>query len=94
MQVTDLDVALSFCTHLVYMAAGINKDTNKMVPLNEHFDVTKNNYRAVTDLKRRFPGLRVLLSVGGGEDDQDSTKYMELVGLKINNTLNYLQQIL
>lgn len=50
-----------------------------MVALDESFDITKNNYRAVTDLKRRFPGLRVLLSVGGGEDEHDTEKYMELV---------------
>lgn len=79
MQLTDLDPALAFCTHLVYGYAAINKDTNKMIPLNEQFDVTRNNYQSVTGLKRRFPGLRVLLSVGGGVDDQEDTKYMTMV---------------
>ncbi|KAJ8964208.1 hypothetical protein NQ317_007845, partial [Molorchus minor] len=49
------------------MRASIQTIT-KMVPLNEPFDVTRENYRHITDLKRRFPGLRVLLSVGGGSD--------------------------
>ncbi|KAJ8954361.1 hypothetical protein NQ318_011034, partial [Aromia moschata] len=63
-----IEPALMFCTHLVYGYAGINPDTNKLVPLNEVFDVTKENYRHITDLKRRYPGLRVLLSVGGNSD--------------------------
>lgn len=79
MQVTDLDPALAFCTHLVYGYAMINKDTNKLAPLNEQFDVIKNNYVTITELKRRYPGLRILLSVGGGADDQEDTKYMTLV---------------
>lgn len=79
MNINDLDPALSFCTHLIYGHAGLNKDTHKMVPLNEQFDINKDNFRHVTDLKRRYPGLRVLLSIGGGEDDEDMEKYMELV---------------
>ncbi|KAJ8920739.1 hypothetical protein NQ315_004878 [Exocentrus adspersus] len=63
-----LEPALQFCSHLVYGYAGINPDNNKLVPLNEQFDITQENYRHVTDLKRRFPGLRILLSVGGGND--------------------------
>lgn len=51
-----------------------------MVPLNEHFDVTKDHYRHVSELKRRFPGLRVLLSVGGEADDYDDReKYLKLL---------------
>lgn len=65
-----LEPALQFCSHLIYSSAGINPDTNKLVPLNEQLDINKENYRHVTDLKRRFPGLRVLLSVGAGNDVQ------------------------
>lgn len=63
----------------MYGYAGINADTHKLVPLNENFDITRNNYRHITDLKRRFPGLRVLLTVGGGKDDQNVEKYVNLV---------------
>ena len=75
---TFIDPALQYCTHLVYGYAGINEQTYKLTPLNEHFDVTKDHYREVTNLKRRFPGLRVLLSVGGNEDlagDSGDKKY-------------------
>ncbi|KAG5893215.1 hypothetical protein JTB14_025619 [Gonioctena quinquepunctata] len=66
--ISNLEPALQYCTHLVYGYAAINDDTLKLVPMNEQFDVIKDNYRHVTDLKRRFPKLKVLLSVGGNED--------------------------
>ncbi|KAJ8973488.1 hypothetical protein NQ317_018761 [Molorchus minor] len=78
----SLEPALQYCTHLVYGYAAIKDDTHKLVPLNEQFDVIKDNYRHVTDLKRRFPKLKVLLSVGGNEDisgegDEKNVKYRE-----------------
>ncbi|KAI7815495.1 chitinase-like protein [Rhyzopertha dominica] len=82
--VSFLEPALQYCTHLIYGYAGINDQTFKLVPLNEHFDVTRDNYRTITNLKRRFPGLRVLLSVGGNEDlqgdgDDKNLKYRTLI---------------
>ncbi|XP_063837314.1 chitinase-like protein EN03 [Ostrinia nubilalis] len=73
----DLDPALSFCTHLVYGYAGVQPDTYKMVPLNENLDVdrTHANYRAITNFKTKYPGLKVLLSVGGDVDLEDAQKY-------------------
>lgn len=74
-----LEPALQFCTHLIYRSAGINAATNKLVPLNEHFDVTKDQYRKVTELKRRYPTLKVYLAVGAGDDDQNPEKYLTLL---------------
>ncbi|XP_047524984.1 chitinase-like protein EN03 isoform X1 [Pieris napi] len=73
----DLDPALSFCTHLVYGYAGIQPDTYKMVPLNENLDVDRShaNYRAITNFKSKYPGLKVLLSVGGDADLEEEQKY-------------------
>ncbi|XP_066141897.1 chitinase-like protein Idgf4 [Euwallacea fornicatus] len=67
-ELSFLDPALQYCTHLIYGYAAIKEDTLKLVPLNEQFDVLKDNYRHVTDLKIRYPKLKVLLSVGGNED--------------------------
>lgn len=67
----------------MYGYAGVNPSTFKLVSLNEAFDVTRDNYRQVTNLKRRFPGLRVLLSVGGGVDNQDKQKYLSLVSTNL-----------
>ncbi|XP_050306762.1 chitinase-like protein Idgf4 [Anthonomus grandis grandis] len=66
--ISNLEPALQYCTHLIYGYAAIKEDTLKLVPLNEQFDVIKDNYRKVTDLKVKFPKLKVLLSVGGNED--------------------------
>ncbi|KAJ8954362.1 hypothetical protein NQ318_011035 [Aromia moschata] len=82
--INSLEPALQYCTHLIYGYAAIKEDTLKLVPLNEQFDVIKDNYRHVTDLKRRYPKLKVLLSVGGNEDisgegDEKNTKYREIV---------------
>ncbi|CAG9558727.1 unnamed protein product [Danaus chrysippus] len=73
----DLDPALSFCTHLVYGYAGIQPDTYKMVSLNENLDIDRNhaNYRAITNFKTKYPGLKVLLSVGGDADTEEEQKY-------------------
>nr|ABC79625.1 imaginal disc growth factor-like protein [Mamestra brassicae] len=77
----DLDPALSFCTHLVYGYAGVQPDTYKMVPLNENLDVDRShaNYRAITNFKTKYPGLKVLLSVGGDVDTEDADKYNRLL---------------
>nr|XP_023014132.1 chitinase-like protein Idgf4 isoform X2 [Leptinotarsa decemlineata] len=74
-----LEPALQFCTHLIYGYAGINPTTNKIMPLNEKFDVNGDNYRHITELKRRFPGLRVLLSVGGGKDVSGEDKEKNMI---------------
>lgn len=58
---------MQYCTHLIYGYAAISDDF-KLIPLNEQFDVIKDHYRQITDLKKRHPRLKVLLSVGGGAD--------------------------
>lgn len=74
---TDLEPALPFCTHLVYGYASIQADTFKMIPLNENLDVDSShyNYRSITNMKAKFPQLKVLLSLGGDADVEDSAKY-------------------
>ncbi|KAF5295427.1 hypothetical protein FQA39_LY13088 [Lamprigera yunnana] len=76
----QLEEALQFCTHLVYGFAGINPTSYNAIPLSEQFDLIGNHFRDVTNLKRRFPGLRVLLSIGGDRDDPEhSEKYLTLL---------------
>ncbi|ALC42082.1 CG5210 [Drosophila busckii] len=86
--IDDLEPALQFCDYLIYGYAGIERDSHKAVSLNQQLDLDlgKGLYRTVTRLKRKYPNLRVLLSVGGdkdietGEDAKDKpNKYMELL---------------
>lgn len=78
---SDLEPALSFCTHLCYKSAIIQPDTYKVVPLNENLDVDRahDNYRAITNLKRQHPQLKTLLTVGGDDDIDDTQKYNHVV---------------
>ncbi|XP_019767107.1 chitinase-like protein Idgf4 isoform X1 [Dendroctonus ponderosae] len=79
-----LDPALQFCTHLIYGYAGIKEENFNIAPLDESLDINKQNYKHIVELKRRFPGLRVLLSVGGnrdvsGEGSEKNLKYRTLL---------------
>jgi chitinase len=82
--VADVEPALAFCTHLVYGFAGINAGDNKILSLNAGLDLDqgKGHYRIITQLKRKYPGLKIMLSVGGGSDvdpDADTNKYLNLL---------------
>lgn len=71
--------ALQYCTHLIYGTAKINHENYTVEPLNERLDVILKNYGNVISLKRRFPELKVLLSVGGEGDREHLQKYETLV---------------
>lgn len=82
--IADLEPALSFCTHLVYGSAGLNAATHKLESINPKLDLDqdKGHFRQITQLKRKYPALKVILSVGGGADRADenpSAKYLELL---------------
>jgi len=86
--IDDLEPALQFCNYLVYGYAGIERDSHKAVSLNQNLDLDlgKGLYRTVTRLKRKYPNLKILLSVGGDKDIETSedakdlpNKYLELL---------------
>lgn len=83
--IADIEPALPLCTHLIYGYAGINADNYNVRSLNEPLDLDsgKGQYRAVTtELKRRFPSLKVLLGVGFFKDPTDektADKYLTLL---------------
>lgn len=59
----------------------------------------QRNYAKVTELKRRFPGLKILLSVGGGrdgtyDDDRKVAKYLELVSALLKTILYEKYQVI
>ena len=76
----DIEPSLTTCTHLVYGFAVIDGGNYKLVPLDEYqeLDSGKGYYRTVTSLKKRYPGLNILLSVGGLADSLKE-KYLTLV---------------
>ncbi|KAI5633063.1 glycosyl hydrolases family 18 domain-containing protein [Phthorimaea operculella] len=58
------------CTHLHYAFAVIHPHTFAILPANEDYDLVRGGYRIATGLKKRYPGLQVLLSVGGDGTDR------------------------
>lgn len=85
----ELKPALPFCTHLVYGYAGIDDDKYKAKSLDPKLDFSeskdvpdgKGNFKAITALKREYPGLTILLSVGGNADTEDTEKYLDAVSI-------------
>lgn len=86
--VDDLEPALQFCNYLIYGYAGIERDSFKALSTNQNLDLDlgKGLYRTVTRLKRKYPNIKILLSVGGdkdietGDDAKDlSNKYLDLL---------------
>lgn len=82
--VADLEHALSSCTHIIYGYAKLDENEYKVRALDPDLetDSGKGNYKAVTALKKRYPGLHVLISIGGWADgDKDFEKYLALVSI-------------
>ncbi|XP_058444307.1 chitinase-like protein Idgf1, partial [Malaya genurostris] len=77
----DIEAALPFCTHLVYGYAAVDPESNKAVSRNPNLDLDtgKGNFRLVTQLKRKYPALKVLLGIGGYRFSAPSPKYLELL---------------
>lgn len=75
-----MDPALGFCDILIYGYAGIDVTTNRVKSLDEKLDLDSGSglYRQVTNLKNKYPKLKVLLGVGGGADPNNDI-YMQLL---------------
>lgn len=72
----DLEHALPHCTHILYGSARIDPESYKVKSNDKDLDEDsgKMNFKAVTALKKRFPSLQILLSVGNWADDKDGEK--------------------
>lgn len=75
---TDMELALQFCTHVIYGYAGINPDTYEMKSLNQPLDFERRHFAQITALKDKYPYIKFLLSVGGDRDLEDD-KYVRLL---------------
>lgn len=85
MPLADLEPALSVCTHLLYGHAGLRPDNQKIQSLNPMIDLdldgSNGHYRLITQLKQKYPNLKVLLSVGGNADHLGSSSDMKYLTL-------------
>lgn len=85
-----LELALQFCTHLVYGYVGLKPGTHELYSLNVDLDMF--HFKDITQLRDRFPHLKVLLSIGGDRDVDEShpNKYLELLEANRTEQQNFI----
>ncbi|XP_017038705.1 chitinase-like protein Idgf5 [Drosophila ficusphila] len=86
MSLSELEPALNFCNFLVYGYAGIDNQTFRINSLDPTLTHDRQHYSHITALRKKFPHVRFLLSVGGDHDLNsegvaDSEKYLRLLEL-------------
>ncbi len=69
------------CNYLIYGYVGFDKEKFEVDSLEKDIDLVKgkNNFKKVTELKKLYPNVKFLLSVGGFRDLKDEEKYLEVV---------------
>lgn len=75
----DLEIAIQFCTHLIYGYAGMHPETFQITSLNTQRDIQRRHFATITALKDKFPNVKFLLSVGGDKDLQNPEKYVQFL---------------
>ncbi|XP_052854490.1 chitinase-like protein Idgf2 [Drosophila gunungcola] len=76
---TDMELSLQWCTHLIYGYAGVNADNFEMQSINKRLDLEQRHLAQVTSLKDRYPHIKFFLSVGGDADLNDGNQYIKLL---------------
>lgn len=85
------------CTHLIYAFATIDPHSYELIPRDEEYDVVQGGYRAFTGLKHKNPDLKILLSVGGNQED-NTHRFSNLISSAskrrhfITSVINILKQ--
>ncbi|XP_061392786.1 chitinase-like protein Idgf3 [Musca vetustissima] len=72
----DLEISLQLCTHIVYGYAAMRASTFELVPGDKR---QLPLFQQVNYLKKRFPHVKFLLSLGGNMDTKNRDKYMRLL---------------
>ncbi|KAI8041948.1 hypothetical protein M5D96_003244 [Drosophila gunungcola] len=80
---TDMELSLQWCTHLIYGYAGVNADNFEMQSINKRLDLEQRHLAQVTSLKDRYPHIKFFLSVGGDADLNDGNQRYNFDGLDL-----------
>jgi len=92
------DIDGSLCTHLIYSFAGLDTSKWAIKTLDAWLDLEDNyglkGFKKATDLKIKYPHLKVLIAIGGW--NEGSTKYSQMAkdddkrGKFVNSTVDFL----
>uniref|UniRef100_A0A8D8VEV2 Chitinase-like protein Idgf4 n=1 Tax=Cacopsylla melanoneura TaxID=428564 RepID=A0A8D8VEV2_9HEMI len=76
----ELVPALDKCTHLVYQDTQISK-AFEIQSLRPDIDteIGMNLFRKITDLKKQFPKLKILISISSAENFEGQQRYIEVL---------------
>lgn len=74
------DIPGSSCTHVIYSFVGVSNVTWEIFVLDPEVDIDMNGLKNFTDLKYKYPELKLELAVGGWGDG--GKKYSRMVSLK------------
>ena len=88
----------SLCTHLIYSFAGLDTSKWAIKTLDAWLDLEDNyglgGFKKATDLKIKYPHLKVMIAIGGW--NEGSTKYSQMAGDEgkrakfVNSTVEFL----
>ena len=94
------DVDGSLCTHLIYSFAGLDTSKWAIKTLDAWLDLEDNyglaGFKKATDLKLKYPHLKVMIAIGGW--NEGSTKYSQMAkdddkrAKFVNSTVEFLKK--
>lgn len=75
------DIPGELCSHIVYNFVGIDEKSFELTSLQPDYDFGEEGFRRFTELKNKFPHLKLLAAVGGwghgGEKFSKMTEFRE-----------------
>jgi len=90
----------SLCTHLIYSFAGLDTSKSAIKTLDAWLDLEDNyglaGFKKATDLKLKYPHLKVMIAIGGW--NEGSTKYSQMAkddkkrAMFVNSTVEFLKK--
>ncbi|XP_034099995.1 chitinase-like protein Idgf3 [Drosophila albomicans] len=87
----DLELALQFCTHVIYGYAGIHPETFEMQSINRPLDYDNRHFAQITQFKDKYPYVKFLLSVGGDRDTEFEEKYVKLLESGVQGQRRFIE---